>query len=319
MKPLPDNTDKTAARLLETTVRETTGRWYGSAFHSTIADMAALGVAREEQHDEGGCDMHQAGKIARRGIADLPRSKGKVVQDPFPEAQALMKKTHRAATWVSASGAKQKELVALVDTRSMDAPKIRIKVDLNTTRVSARLNLIFTTLRMHKVIKMYSALYPGSRPARLTDADFQTLAEIEAIMHASADVAVLVQTERFYVKAIGWPLQMRMFERLRASTLEVIRLSAITASPRLDRRSRSVSLLNEISKEVLRRSTLEAERRLASNLAESLTGDDPVLGRSTITMLATMPPDPRTATCMHLPEYGRTELIKHMCGLLKNE
>ena len=111
-------------------------------------------------------------------------------------------------------------------------------------------------------------------------------------MCASADVAVLVQTERFYVKAIGWPLQMRMFERLRASTLEVIRLSAITASPRLDRRSRSVSLLNEISKEVLRRSTLEAERRLASNLAESLTGDDPVLGRSTITMLATMPARP---------------------------
>ena len=165
MKPLPDNTDKTAARLLETTVRETTGRWYGSAFHSTIADMAALGVAREEQHDEGGCDMHQAGKIARRGIADLPRSKGKVVQDPFPEAQALMKKTHKAATWFSASGAKQKELVALVDTRSMDAPKIRIKVDLNTTRVSARLNLIFTTLRMHKAIKMHSALYPGTRAA----------------------------------------------------------------------------------------------------------------------------------------------------------
>ena len=137
-------------------------------------------------------------------------------------------------------------------------------------------------------------------------------------MCASADVAVLVQTERFYVKAIGWPLQMRMFERLRASTLEVIRLSAITASPRLDRRSRSVSLLDEISKEVLRRATLEAERRFANNLTESLTGDDPVLGRSTITMLATMP-DPRTATCMHLPEYGRTELIKHMCGLLKNE
>ena len=46
---------------------------------------------------------------------------------------------------------------------SMDAPKIRIKADLNTTRVSARLNLIFTTLRMHKVVKIYSALYPGSR------------------------------------------------------------------------------------------------------------------------------------------------------------
>ena len=152
MKPLPDNKDKTAARLLETTVHDITGRWYTTVAHSTIADMAALGVARKEQHDEGGCDMHQADKVARRGIADLTRSKDNVVQDPFPEAQELMKTVHQAATWFSSSGPRQNELVALVDTHKMDAPKIRIAVDLNTTRVSARLNLIFTTLRMHKVM-----------------------------------------------------------------------------------------------------------------------------------------------------------------------
>lgn len=208
MKPLSDNTDKTAARLLEATVYDITGRSYTAVSHSTIADMAALGVARQEQHDEDGCDMHQTDKISRRGIGDLARSKNGVVQDPFPEAQELMNKVHKAATWFSSSGARHKELIDLVDTHKMDAPKIRIAVDLNTTRVSSRLNLIFTMLRMHKVVKMYSALNPGSRPAKLTDVDYQALAEIEAIMRASADVALLVQTERFYVKAIGWPLQV---------------------------------------------------------------------------------------------------------------
>ena len=170
-------------------------------------------------------------------------------------------------------------------------------------------------VRTHKVVKMYSALYLNSRPAKLTDADYQTIAEIEAIMRASADVAVLVQTERLYVKAIGWPLQMRMFECLRADTLEVIRLSSIKANS-YERREKSVSLLNPISKEVRRRSALEAERRFAANETEELTNDDPVLDRST--MLATLL-DPRTATCMHLPEHGRPALVKHMIELLKEE
>ena len=196
----------------------------------------------------------------------------------------------------------------------LQSPTIRIAVDLNTTRVSARLNLIYSALRMHRLLLVYAAVNPNSPVAKVTSADYFALAQLEAIMRTSAICAVLGQSEQYFVKAIGFPLHMRMLEQLRAGTLSVIDLSAVTESPHLVRRDMAVTQLTGIALEARLRATREAERRHCGSKTEEITGAHVVMSASA--ELATLL-DPRKATCMHFPEDARDEFCDRMVEKLK--
>ena len=106
---------------------------------------------------------------------------------------------------------------------------------------------------------MYAAVNPTSPVAKVTSADYCVLAQLEAIMRTSAIWAVLDQSEQYFVKAIGFPLHMRMLEQLRAETLSVIDLSAVTESPHLVRRDMAVTQLTGIA--LLKRDCARRGRR----------------------------------------------------------
>ena len=314
MTPLADGYDKTAAKIIQDRFFTSTGFAYSDVTHSTIQDAAALGVASELGHDRDPCEMHQDGKIAKRAVADLTRSKDGVVIDPFPECQELLKKLHKLGVHFSFSTRFQTMILMLKSNPGLRSPTIRIAVDLNTTRVSARLNLIYSALRMHKLLLVYAAVNPNSPVAKVTSADYCVLAQLEAIMRTSATCAVLDQSEKYFVKAIGFPLHMRMLEQLRAETLSVIDLSAVTESPHLVRRDMAVTQLTGIALEARLRATREAERRHCGSKTEEITGAHVVMSASA--ELATLL-DPRTASCMHLPEDARDEFCERMVEKLK--
>ena len=94
MTPLADGYDTTAAKIIQDRFFATPGFSYTDVCHSTIQDTAALGVASQLGHDRDPCEMHQDGKIAKRAVGDLTRSKDGVTIDPFPECQELLKKRH---------------------------------------------------------------------------------------------------------------------------------------------------------------------------------------------------------------------------------
>ena len=51
MQPIADGTDETGAALLKERFENITGHSYGKVAHSTISDVAAIGVAEELDHD----------------------------------------------------------------------------------------------------------------------------------------------------------------------------------------------------------------------------------------------------------------------------
>ena len=316
MTPLADGYDKTAAKIIRARFFATLGFTYEEVTHSTIQDCAALGVATELGHDRDPCEMHQDDKPNRAGFGYLTRSKNGVVINPFPECQDLLSRLHKLGVHFSFS-TRFGKMILMLASADIRSPKIRIAVDLNTTRVSACLNLIHSALRMHKLLLIYAAANPLSPVAKVSYADYVVLAQLEAIARCSATCAVLVQTEQYFTKAIGFPLHMRMLEQLRSDTLLVIHLDAITESPVLVRREMAMEQLTTLAREALRRTTVEAERRHCGNLGGDLSGANVVMSDSA--MLATLL-DPRTATCMHLPEdgpLGREEFAAKLVPKLK--
>ena len=316
MTPLANGYDKTAARIIRARFFATLGFTYEEVMHSTIQDCAALGVATELGHDRDPCEMHQDDKPNRAGFGYLTRSKNGVVINPFPECQDLLSRLHKLGVHFSFS-TRFDTMILMLDTAGVRSPRIRIAVDLNTTRVSACLNLIHSALRMHKLLLVYAAANPLSPVAKVSYADYVVLAQLEAIARCSATCAVLVQTEQYFTKAIGFPLHMRMLEQLRADTFTVIHLDAITESPVLVRREMAKEQLTTLAREALRRTTLEAERRHCGNLGDELSGANVVMSDSA--KLATLL-DPRTCTCMHLPEDGplaREEFAEQLVPELK--
>jgi hypothetical protein len=116
-------------------------------------------------------------------------------------------------------------------------------------------------------------------------------------------VCVIDQTEQFFLHALSAPLHERLLRQLRAPTLEVLRLDGITADA-MPTFMKPRAELTDIGRTVLERMTLEMERRYCNNKTENLTGNRLIMKYAE--MLSTMI-DPRTMTCLHLPDRRRKQ------------
>ena len=63
MMPIKSGVGTVGADMLRLVCKDVTGKEYTKLANQTIADSAALGVARQVEHDPSVCKMHQAGKI----------------------------------------------------------------------------------------------------------------------------------------------------------------------------------------------------------------------------------------------------------------
>ena len=222
--------------------------------------------------------MHVDDKIAKAMIGDLTRSKDNVVQNPFPEGQELVKVAHDAATHFSYS-TRFKKLCEFSNLVSGGAPKTRLQNDKCTTRVSARGNMVRSVIRMHKPLGLYGIAKPETPPAKLTRARFEALAEIDGLMKISSVVCVLDQTEFLLVHALGHPLHDRMLLKYRSSTVDVIDLPKVTASPIMVKKAKNIADFSSVGLEAKRRGTLEVRSRDSSRarlLVRRLVVDAPM-------------------------------------------
>jgi len=247
--------------------------------------------------------MHIDDKVGKVVAGDLVRSRNNVVVNPFPGGQEIVNIAHNAATHFSYSTrhTKLREFSKMVPG---GAPEIRLKNDKCTTRVSARLGMAHSVLRMHKPLRLYGVSYPKTPVAKLTDARFETLAEIEGLMRISGSVCVLDQSEFIFVHALGHPLHERMLAKFRSATVDVVDLPRVSAAPIMPRKAKNTSEFSEVGLEAMRRGALEVERRHNGNKTEFLNGKRTLIALDE--QLATMI-DPRTMALKHLPASDRKE------------
>lgn len=269
MLPITGDTDAIVAAKLDEAFIDVLALSYQEVCNQTESDAAALGVARQFGHDELICDMHSVDKIPRAMLGDLVRSKGKVVLNPFPEAQVLMGKLHKAAVYFSYS-TRWDKLMAFRSVVPGGFAKVRPKTDHNTTRVSSRRSLVFSLVRLHKGLDLYASA--NSSNWSISKEQWETTAELLALMDIPAKVATLSQTESKYTTALGVPLKEQMMEKFRAESIDVVDLPSVSESAVLPLLRKSVADFTEVGEEARRRGTLEGERRYCANATEVLTG-----------------------------------------------
>ena len=71
-----------------------------------------------------------------------------------------------------------------------DQPKIRIKVDLNATRVAAQHDLLHSELQLNRLLRLYISVH--SDTPQMTDAEWDSIAEIEGVLNIAKDLTTLM-------------------------------------------------------------------------------------------------------------------------------
>ena len=286
--PLKNNSGVTGAATLEGVVTRTMGYSSEVLIHSVISDLAAVSVAKEMDQEADECEMHQSDKIGKSAIGDLVRTRKKIPINPFPEGQSLKNKCHKMATYFSYS-TRHSELMNLQESTPGGFATIRIKVDLNETRVSAVYFLLLSEIRLNKPLQAYAAM--NEVTWKLTLEEWQSVAEIESILGISATHATFVQNEKRCTAAFGVPMKQRLLDSLRSKCLSVVSLKDVEVSPKLKRVEVPVDQFSAVGKTTLQRAKLEAERRYCGNKTETVSGSNPVFTeRDELAILL----DPRT-------------------------
>ena len=110
--------------------------------------------------------MHQGDKFGRSAIGLLVRSRKKTVINPFDGGLSLYDKAHKMAAHFSYGNRRSKPHDI---TKTIGGPMIRLKLDLNTTRVASICILFALALRINKSLRMYSTT--GNFEWRLSNLD----------------------------------------------------------------------------------------------------------------------------------------------------
>jgi hypothetical protein len=109
-----------------------------------------------------------------------------------------------------------------------DQPEIRIKIDLNTTRVAAQHSLLHSELQLNRLLRLYMSVHNDA--PQLTDSEWDSIAEIESVLNISKDLTTLMQYEHLYNGAFGQIIKHVTLKRLRADFIPVIDMLNVTNS-----------------------------------------------------------------------------------------
>ena len=157
------------AQLLEHSAQHTLGQSIASVSNSVCSDAVAMAVGNDDEVFPGGvtselCLMHQAMKMGQTGVGQLERTKMKVIQNEFVEGKKLYNMVHRLASFFSYSDSLRELHVHCGTTKCV---KIRLKLDVNTTRVTVIWALLMSVLRMKSVCYLHRFPDNYSERARL--------------------------------------------------------------------------------------------------------------------------------------------------------
>eukprot|EP00173_Palmaria_palmata_P002616 Plantae.Rhodophyta-Palmaria_palmata.ctg2734.p1 GENE.Plantae.Rhodophyta-Palmaria_palmata.ctg2734~~Plantae.Rhodophyta-Palmaria_palmata.ctg2734.p1 ORF type:complete len:278 (+),score=27.42 Plantae.Rhodophyta-Palmaria_palmata.ctg2734:373-1206(+) len=181
-----------------------------------------------------------------------------------------MGKGHDAGKWFSYG---TRHNLLMLHCPSVGAAKVRIKLDLNGTRVTARHGLLHSLCRLKRPLRMFQ-VESASVPWKLSDLEWHNIRDSEGVLTITDKAVKLVHNEKSFMGAVALLLKTDVLKTLRAKRISVIDLEAVKSSPRMPRINVPVQELSEVSQECLRRACLEAERRHCGNTGETLSGDD---------------------------------------------
>ena len=219
-----DGRDVVVADKFRDTLYKNSGHRFDSVVCSVIQDRAAKGVSSHLGLDEEVCGMHDGDKIGQSAVGGLIRTKNKTPINPFPEGQALMKKAHVLGTYFNYTTRHSK----LMSFRQQlkDQPELRIQVDLNTTRVAAQHGLLYSELKLNRLLRLYMSVHTDV--PQVSDSEWDAMAEIEGILNISKDLTTLMQYEHLYNGAFGQIIKQVTLKRLRAPFVPVIDMPKVT-------------------------------------------------------------------------------------------
>ena len=142
-----------------------TGMELTSIIGAAVQDRAALTVPEYIGLDEAeACDMHDGDKIGRSAIGELVRSKNKNAINPFLDGVRLITKFQGLGKYFSSTLDHRLKYQTILDSHD-DIPPTVIKRDLNKTRINARHQLLLSSIRMKRGIKLYEVTHsPTSFP-----------------------------------------------------------------------------------------------------------------------------------------------------------
>ena len=103
---------------------------------------------------------------------------------------------------------------------------MKIKVDLNTTRVAAQHGLLKSGLKLNRLLRLYMTVHNDA--PQLTISEWESIAEIEGILNISKDLTTLMQYENIYNGAFGQIIKHVTLERLRSTFIPVIDMPNVT-------------------------------------------------------------------------------------------
>jgi hypothetical protein len=261
----PQNKDADVAALFDATCLERCGYALIALAGCMVSDSAASGVSRAAEIEvEETCDMHDGDKVGQSATGRLLRTRKKHPVNPFVVGVALMAAAHAMGVHFS-YGNRFTVLCAFATT--LACASIKIKVDLNGTRIAAQWGLLFSCLRMNRALKMYQLQNPGS--FAMTDEQWIVLAEFEAVLSITQVLTKMAQYEELYTAAYGPIIKLLTYKKLTAQTISVIAAEQVTASPKPPRVDRPVDDLTPAGKECLERAVIEFQRRFMGNTGDT--------------------------------------------------
>ena len=298
------NKDTNVAEIWTDLVKERTGFDVDEIIARMRSDRAAKGVAEELGLEEVEvCEMHDTDKLGRAATGALVRTKNKTAINPFQEGVDLVSRAHKMGTYFGYSN-RQNELEQVCKELG-DVATVRIQVDFNSTRIAAVHGLLYSEIRLNRGLKAYELKHkPGWA---FKGEDWVYARDFEGVLNATRLTSTLAQVEKDYMGAYTCLIKSMALTKLRAPTMQLIDIDAVTKETKLPRVDMPIANMSKIGQTARTRATLEGERRWCGNTGETLTGAPVGMGRAEL-LCALL--DKRTLGCHHITTEQRKEALK---------
>ena len=255
------------ADLIEVLFKDKLNRRLASVANLMVSDGGAKKVSKLCNIDESEtCDMHDADKIGQSATGKLVRSHNHIPVNPFEGGLDVIKKAHAIALWFNVGERTDLLFKARDLLGGKDIPRVRLQLDLNSTRIAAQHRLLFSILRMNKSIKYFELQCipddeSGSSYPRLTSVEWLRMEEIESVLFETQKITLLAQNEQSFCGAYGPIIQMKVLQKLLSKELSVIDVDKIASSPELPRVERHFDSFDTVGRQCWLRAIVELERR----------------------------------------------------------
>lgn len=155
------------------------------------------------------------------------RTRQKKAVNPFPIGQALMKKAHAVGVHFSYSN----RMSALLAFRASipNQPDIKIQVDLNGTRVAAQHGLLYSEMRLNRLLRVYMTANRLDGMPYLNEQEWVSLSEFEAVLDITKSCTTTMQYEELFTAAFNILIKQMTLRRLRLPQILVVDMEKVTA------------------------------------------------------------------------------------------